>query len=80
MVANHGLGHPTNADDDGFILVRKKKKMVSIQLTIKEHTNKKMKPLLYKLTNPYEVLSNDEVKVKDEEEKKEANKDPMTKP
>ena len=41
MVANHGQGHLTKADDDGFVLVEKKKKMASIQPTINKPTTNK---------------------------------------
>ena len=64
MVANWGQGHLTKADDDGFVLVENKKKMASIQPTI----NKPTITLVYKTSNPYEVLSNDEIKVKKEDE------------
>jgi hypothetical protein len=36
MVVNQGQGHLTTANDDGFVLVEKKKKIASVQPTIQE--------------------------------------------
>jgi hypothetical protein len=44
--------------------------MASMQPTIKEPTTYKKPELVYKSTNPYEILSNNEVKVEDKKETK----------